>query len=916
MPGKIYIISTLFIMSFRLGYPQPAMDKKIFRDKFQEAEYFFLRGNFRESAFLYHELLRADPANANLQFLTGASYLSIDGMKQLAIPFLEEAVASVSPGYREGSYRERNAPREAFFALGRAYHIANRFGEAIEYYEKYKNVMPLYDAASIDYVKKQIASVHLAMQMIKDSLRFSLFDPGDQINATARTFRAVLAQQDSVLIYMSQRKYYPAIMETRKMHGIWTRPVNITGQLMAGDDFEVTAISSDASELYLTRQDELDHNIYVSRFDQHWYPVEKLPPPVNSQWDETHASLSSDMQTMVFTSNRPGGSGAMDIWFSHRQANGSWSEPVNAGGLINSLYSEETPFLTGDGHTLYFSSMGHATMGGFDIFYTEKLPDGNWSVPANTGFPLNSTDDDLFFVPLDNEKTALYSNLRSPMPEGRLEWISFGNEKPDWQFTLQGRVSTEDYRDIGKNTVVEVVERSSGDTLAKITPDPETGNFTAGIKPGDYRITIRADHYHEKEVSLNVKPAIRQKNIRMETSLKPSAVSGGEYLLVRNILFGFDSSKLTDEARTELEKLCRVMEKYPDIYVQVRGHTDSKGPSRYNLTLSRKRARSAVDYLVSRGISRERFISSGVGEKENIAVNVNPDGSDNPEGRKFNRQVEIKLINNDHENIRISELLVPDDLRPLRDKRYHVVLKNDTTRQEDFPALVNGKKIKRYDTESGYLYTAGTFQMKHEAMAYLNEVIDGNYPDALMLEDHDFKRLLKTSDFNPGELDGPFTIQLLALQKDSGFSMFANPENIQLFESNDGYFRYVSGIYETYRGAKSRIESFVEKGFTDAFVMPLSRYTLLPRTDPEKQDPQYYFTIQITATRNKPDPRIYRILGETRMTLEEDGYYRISQGIFLNKSEAEEALIGIREKGFGDAFIRKIVKRKEGISKD
>ena len=221
---KTWTTIAILAISDAAGYGQPGVDKKIVREKFHDAEYFFLRGDFREAAFLYQELLNADPANANLQFLTGASYLSVDGMKERALPFLERAVNSVTAGYREGYYREHNAPSQAFFALGRAYHIGNRFDDALVYYKKYKNVMPLYDAAGIDYVNAQLASVELARTMIRDTVRFSMRDAGDRVNDSPFTSRAVLAGRDSVLVYMSQRPFYQAIMMTRAENGIWSTP--------------------------------------------------------------------------------------------------------------------------------------------------------------------------------------------------------------------------------------------------------------------------------------------------------------------------------------------------------------------------------------------------------------------------------------------------------------------------------------------------------------------------------------------------------------------------------------------------------------------------------------------------------------------------------------------------------------------
>ncbi len=895
----------LIIACFRI-YPQTGMDRKLFKDKFHEAEYFFLRGDFREAAFLYNELLKADPANPNLQFLIGASYLSVEGMKERAVPFLEHAVGYVSPGYREGSYREKNAPREAFFALARAYHIEYRFSEALDFYGKYKNVMPLYDAAEIDYVSSRISSVALARTMIMDTLKIALNDAGDRVNQSASTSRAVFAVKDSILVYMSEKPFYSAIMMTRRRDEKWENPVNITGQLEVDGDYSITGISSDGTQLFLVKQGEQDKDLYISYFRKaRWSPAEKFPEPVNSPWDESHCSISYDNKILCFTSNRPGGTGAMDIYFCERRTDDTWSDPVNPGKPVNSIYSEDTPFLTADGKTLYFSSMGHATMGGYDIFYSTRLPDGSWSVPANLGFPVNTCDDDLFFFPLQNGRQALYSGLKLPGTAGRIEWISFNRDSPERVFTLDGALLADDNLEVGPSTEVKIIDGISGDTVARVKPDPTTGKYTTQLNAGSYNIVISSNHYTDEKLNLDLKPEVGGENLPVSSHLQPEEVTSGEYLIIKNILFGFDSSDINYAARLELEKLRAALTLYPDLYLQVRGHTDSRGSSSYNLALSRKRARSVVDYLVTGNISRERFISSGIGEAGNLARNENPDGSDNPEGRKFNRQVEILLINNHYDNINMSGLSVPESLRPMREKQYYIILEKTRERLKVFPAEIPGQKIRQFETENGVLYTLGPFNLKNEATGYLNDIIDGDFPGAFLVEEHDFRRMLSYSDISPREVRGPFTIQILALKNRSESPILEKPGDIQLFEGKDGYHRYVTGIYESYENARLESERFIAQGYTDAFVMPLSRYT--PSAgDLEKTDPGYYFTVQITATKNRPDPAVYRQLEGVRITREEDGFYKVSEGIFTDRTRAEKALEEVRKSGFADAFIRKI----------
>jgi tetratricopeptide (TPR) repeat protein len=144
-----------------------AQDKKAFKAQFLEAEYFYIIGEFKEARFIYSELLKEDPGNANLEFLIGACYLSNPEEKTKSVSYLEKAVESITPGYREGSYKERNAPSESLFALAQAYHIQNQLDKAIQYYQKYHDIMNMQDPAQIDFVIKQIESCKLAEKMLK-----------------------------------------------------------------------------------------------------------------------------------------------------------------------------------------------------------------------------------------------------------------------------------------------------------------------------------------------------------------------------------------------------------------------------------------------------------------------------------------------------------------------------------------------------------------------------------------------------------------------------------------------------------------------------------------------------------------------------------------------------------------------------
>ena len=151
----------------------------------------------------------------------------------------------------------------------------------------------------------------------------------------------------------------------------------------------------------------------------------------------------------------------------------------------------------------------------------------------------------------------------------------------------------------------------------------------------------------------------------------------------------------------------------------------------------------------------------------------------------------------------------------------------------------------------------------------------------------------------------------MALKNETDFDIFGHPENIQLYEGKDGYHRYVTGIFETHDQAMARLSHYLEEGYTDAFVMPLSNYITISPAERDRNTSNFYFTIQITATKNRPDPSAFTKLRDLRITKGNDGFFRISEGIYMDMSDAEKALQRVRGEGYSDAFIRKVRKGEE-----
>ena len=763
-------ILILLIFTVLLVINLLAQDKNLFRENFLEAEYFFLTEDYEEALHLYTELLKIDPINYNLHFLAGACYLSLYGEKRKAIPHLEEAVNSISAGYREGSYKERNAPRESIFALARAYHIINQFDRAIEYYENYRNAMIKRKFADIEYVNAQIKSCELAKSMIIKPVEVQFLDPGNGLNRYSENYNPVFSGNDSVIIYMADKPYYRAILMSQRTGSRWSNPVTLNNELSSDGDCYPTSVSFNGKELYLVKTNHLEADIYVSTFNKgHWTKIEKLNGNVNTEYFESHACILADGRKLFFTSDRPGGQGALDIWISEKSPGGDWGSARNLGPEINSFYSEDTPFITSDGKKLFFSSQGHATMGGFDIFISTWLPDGNWSFPENIGYPVSTSDDDLFYVPRRNGESGYFSTIID---------------------TLSGNRNIYSVR-LGHQEDIQIGARKQEE---EEIPDSVKEKYLTSI----------GEQQQETESQEHMPP--------------------DQYYILNSIMFEFDKYDLNEEAQKEADRILEVLLKYPDIQIELTGHTDAVGANEYNIRLSKNRASAVADYLIEHGISSGKITTKGIGEGEPVAINEYEDGTDSPEGRRLNRHVSFRLSNLQDENVSVAEIFVPHNLKPRNELSYTVLLVTSETMTKDMPEKIGEEQIALIITDQAFLYTAGNFDHKADAIGLLNDAIDNDFPEARLMEQEDLEDLIRSLSDSSLPISVSFTIQIMALKNPVRTDYFRDLGNVTMFSGSDGFHRYVYGNFQTISEALKELPRIQNMGYKDAFIMYIARY--------------------------------------------------------------------------------------------
>jgi len=350
-----------------------------------------------------------------------------------------------------------------------------------------------------------------------------------------------------------------------------------------------------------------------------------------------HAVLSNEGNVLYFVSDMPGGKGGTDIWYSEIQPDGSWGRVQNAGFRINTVGDELFPTIGPDG-TLYFSSDGHPGMGGLDVFSSQGSLN-QWSKPVNMRYPLNSPGDDFSLI-IDETQSGYISSNRIN-GKGGDDIYSFSYIKPKSTLTVAGVVYDKKTKEILPDASVTIYD-SNNTILARQESKPD-GSFSFQLsKPDSYRLQGTKNSFYPDTLGINVKDLIANETLKVSLYLDPLLEKGKTFRL-NPIFYNFDKYNIREDASYVLDELLRTMHENPTLKIELASHTDCRGTDAYNEELSQNRAQSVVDYLVSRGISRDRMIAKGYGESQ--LINRCSDGVDCSEAEhQENRRTEFTVL--------------------------------------------------------------------------------------------------------------------------------------------------------------------------------------------------------------------------------------------------------------------------------
>lgn len=620
----------------------------------------FYYGNYDKAMAGVRKAYTLDPENGEYAYLLGKTYMKVGQSPDQAFKLLLFAESKNLDPQVKNPYLFDDELGHLFsedlnFLLGRAAHLHHEFDIAIDQYRTYlANLNPKKRAYSDTkiIVDNYIQGCLNGKELIGDTAEVTIVNLGTILNSEFPEYTPVISADETTLIFTSRRPnttgggrdpqneemYLEDIYISEKEDSTWSEPKKISTNINTPEHDAAIGISPDGSRLFLYRSNNYGTgDIWTSELEGNTWSVPKQLEGINSKHLEPSVSISADEQVIFFSSNRPGGYGGLDIYMARLLPNSKWADPIHLGPEVNTPFDDDSPFIHPDGKTLYFSSVGHNSMGGYDIFKAVYDEESNtWEQAKNLGYPINTAKDDIFFVWSADAKRGYFASQREDSRGLQdLYMLTRPKEKVSL-IVLKGKV----YSNPGKTPVsatITVTDNETGDIVGIYNSNSYTGKYTIIIPPGkNYGISVRARGYLPKSENIDLPDLGEYYEKENDIILDP--LVAGSVTALRNVFFDVGKAELRPESFSELDHFYDILVENPTLYVEIAGHTDNVGSDPANLALSKNRSKSVVDYLIKKGIQKKRLYPVGYGEQFPVADN------DTEEGRQLNRRTELIIV--------------------------------------------------------------------------------------------------------------------------------------------------------------------------------------------------------------------------------------------------------------------------------
>jgi flagellar motor protein MotB len=629
------------------------------------------KGTFRAAREHYLSAYNYNNENAELNYKLGICYLFTD-QKHEAVNYLRKAYVlnnKVTPDIK--------------YMLGRACQVILEFDQAISHYSDYLGSLPPKIAAvSGKTIDRLIEECQNGKILIKDPVRVVITGLSEKVNSPYDDYYSIFNPDNTSLFFTSRRqhsekakrspydnKFYEGVYVSANKDGEWEQAVGLGKPISnPGHNTAAVGLSPDGNNLFLYLGHQHGGDLYVSQMKNNKWSGPKTMSRFNSKYRETSMCVNKENNELYFiSSNEKEGFGGKDIYMSRRNAASKWEDPVNIGRIVNSAYDEEGVSLSADGRTLYFSSKGFNSMGGYDIFKSVKNEVNEWTPPVNLGYPINTPDDELFYSTDEGGKYAYFSANRLGSVGGMDIFRVFylGSEKEmimayediliagmmetkktgfmiapemlsmDTSYILTGKVYDIDSKE-GVQAKIDFIDMEQSKVVAT-TITGDTGAYKAILlEPKNYGVEIVAKDYLLFLDAVDISGKSPTDEIIYDFGVQKVEV--GAKVVLENIFFESGKAILKPESFPQLDQVIKFMESNESLRMEISGHTDNVGSLKTNTSISQKRAEAVVTYLVEHGIDASRLDAKGYAFSQPLESN------DTPEGRAKNRRVEFKIL--------------------------------------------------------------------------------------------------------------------------------------------------------------------------------------------------------------------------------------------------------------------------------
>ena len=632
---------------------------------------------YNEAYNEYLEALVYNSTNAELNYKTGVSALLSDKKEEAAGFFLKAIELN------------KDVTEDVLLLAGRSLQYSGRFSDAIEKFTSYLSSPIKKSQKNILLARKCIQECNSAIIVTKDTLRISIENTGPNINSDADDYSEVFTTDGKTMYFASRRqipkagnrhpdsKFDENIFVSHLLNGSWG-PASLAGKELTTKYCESPLfINSTGDKLYVYAGYSNNGDIKVSLNEKGvWKAPKAVPYPINTRGAETSFTMNPSGNEIYFVSDHGKDNiGGRDIYFIKKLSDRKWSKPLNAGSIINTIYDEESVRFSRTGDTLWFSSRGHNSIGGFDIFYSIRNKSGTWDTVKNLGFPVNTAWDELFYHPSQVDDSSFYFVSNRSGGLGGSD-IYHGQILPPKKIVLPPAPPKHDIliirdtvlivKDVAPQPLVapaiqyeqpvfltgkikdsdsgeavlakvDVKDISSGEVVGTTASSDIDGNYRVKLPAKkSYLLDLRATGFLSEVRRIDV-PDNWSKDV-YNLNIELIKVKVGKKVVLNNILFETGKSILTQSSYTELDRLFNIMTENAMMKIEISGHTDKTGSEPLNFKLSQDRAKAVVEYLVKKGISQSRIEFRGYGSLQPISDNATSGG------RAKNRRVEFKIL--------------------------------------------------------------------------------------------------------------------------------------------------------------------------------------------------------------------------------------------------------------------------------